>query len=87
MSPASTCACASSVSRCHLDVVLAGDETAVFINDGHGHFTARPLGSELRSWAVAVADLDGDGTDDILITGMNIGQPMNEATPFMNGAP
>jgi hypothetical protein len=54
----------------HLDVNLL--ETSVFINDGTGHFTRKPLPVEVQFspvYAAAVGDYNHDGNADILLGG------------------
>ena len=54
----------------HLDATLL--ETALFINDGTGHFSMKNLPSEAQFspvFAVEITDFDGDGNPDILLGG------------------
>lgn len=54
----------------HLDVNLL--ETSLFINDGTGHFTRKPLPVEVQFspvYAAEVGDYNGDGNPDILMGG------------------
>jgi hypothetical protein len=47
-------------------------ETSLFINDGTGHFTRKPLPPEVQFspvYAAAVGDYNGDGIPDILLGG------------------
>ncbi len=47
-------------------------ETSLFINDGSGHFTRKPLPAEVQFspvYAAAVGDYNGDGKTDILLGG------------------
>ncbi len=60
------------------DVVIAGAVTSAetpslqqYVNDGQGNFAKQPRASftGVRSCATAVADVDGDGDQDIVVTG------------------
>ncbi len=54
----------------HLDVFLT--ETSLFINDGSGHFTRKPLPVEIQFspvYAAETGDYNGDGNPDILLGG------------------
>jgi hypothetical protein len=54
----------------HLDVFVT--ETSLFINDGSGHFTRKPLPVEVQFspvYAAKTGDYNGDGNPDILLGG------------------
>jgi hypothetical protein len=54
----------------HLDVFVT--ETSLFINDGSGHFTRKPLPVEVQFspvYAAETGDYNGDGNPDILLGG------------------
>ena len=54
----------------HLDVCLL--ETSLFINDGKGHFTRKPLPVDVQFspvFAAEAGDFNGDGNPDILLGG------------------
>jgi hypothetical protein len=45
--------------------------SAVFQNDGHGHFTRHPIGDSGVQNSASLADIDGDGLPDVLIGATN----------------
>ena len=53
-----------------------GGPNALFINDGHGHFTnatvAAGLVSKLGSTSLSLADVDGDGTLDLFVANYGV---------------
>ena len=65
------CAFADLNGDGHPDLIVNshGQGTFVFINDGHGHFTALPQTLNLGrgSYTIAIADIDGDGWLDLYI--------------------
>ncbi|NBC96906.1 MAG: hypothetical protein GVY27_11190, partial [Deinococcus-Thermus bacterium] len=65
----------------HLDLVLTGDDpqfdpvTILYWGDGTGSFTEAGAGlANVEGGASAVTDLDGDGTLDVLVSGLDAGR-------------
>lgn len=65
-----------------LDLVVGnhesiGSQNLIQLNDGTGHFTARPFGPPNDGSSVAVGDVDGDGDLDIAVASGNLnGHPI-----------
>ncbi|MFT4537076.1 MAG: hypothetical protein ACI9P5_004455 [Saprospiraceae bacterium] len=68
------------------DAGLANDKTTLYSNDGQGNFT-EIIGTGLSIWSefsdIAFADVDGDGDQDLLITGRD-GSPNFYANFYLN---
>ena len=68
------------------DASLANDKTTLYSNDGQGNFT-EIIGTGLSIWSefsdIAFADVDGDGDQDLLITGRD-GSPNFYANFYLN---
>jgi hypothetical protein len=70
-----------------LDLIVntAGNGTRVFLNDGHGHFTAMPglLNPGKGGKSLALADIDGDGYLDLYVVNYRVSALMDVAgSPF-----
>lgn len=62
----------------NLDVLLVGPKLALFHGDGHGHFENRSVAAGIdrfhgRFLGCAVGDFDGDGFDDVYVSGYETG--------------
>lgn len=70
------------------DVLITGRNLAnqlvgeLYVNDGTGAFTAKPVSfGGINKGAVAFADIDGNGTQDVVITGFFVSEISPGATP------
>ena len=68
----------------HLDLTVAnfghgnafGSDVSVLLGDGHGHFFGgRPhLGTAMGAWGIAMADVNGDANQDLVVSDRDAGQ-------------
>lgn len=70
------------------DVLITGRNVAnqlvaeLYLNDGTGAFTSKPVSfGGISKGAVAFADIDGNGTQDVVITGLFVSEISPGATP------
>ncbi|GAA5037408.1 hypothetical protein GCM10011506_33680 [Marivirga lumbricoides] len=70
------------------DVLITGKNSAnqlvaeLYLNDGTGAFTSKPVSfGGINKGAVAFADIDGNGTQDVVITGLFVSEISPGATP------
>ncbi len=81
----------------HLDLLVTsmGGPNALFLNDGHGHFTnvtaAAGLTSKMGSTSMALADVDGNGTLDLYVANFGVDSVLRAggsvAVSMVNGKP